>query len=255
MIAHKSFNCPGWLQPPVLALQFLTRIPMPDIGLAGNSMVGRSLLFYPLVGLLIGLALWGGQQLLQILWPELWGLQAALLLALWCLLTGGLHLDGLADSADAWVGGFGDRERTLALMKDPTCGPAAVMLLVLLMLVKFSALQALLDSDPIGLIVAPLIARSLLLLLFLTTPYVRKGGLGDVLSRHFPRTLSWWLLVMLLVLLLFSGVGGGVWLLSLLCFLALRRLMLVRLGGTTGDTAGAMVEVVEASVLLGLLLA
>ena len=58
-------------------------------------------------------------------------------------LTGGLHLDGLADSADAWVGGFGDRARTLEIMKDPRSGPAGVTAIVSLLLLKCAALASL----------------------------------------------------------------------------------------------------------------
>jgi adenosylcobinamide-GDP ribazoletransferase len=54
------------------------------------------------------------------------GVAAALVLILWVWSTGALHLDGLADSADAWVGGLASRERTLEIMKDPRSGPAAV---------------------------------------------------------------------------------------------------------------------------------
>ena len=74
-------------------------------------------------------------------------LQAALLLALWVALTGALHLDGLADSADAWLGGFGDPARTLEIMKDPRSGPVAVVVLVLLLLLKFSALLVVLQAQ------------------------------------------------------------------------------------------------------------
>ncbi len=131
----------------LIALQFLTRIPVPDHGNQDPVLVGRSLLCYPAVGLLIGCLLWGLQYLLQLLLPQLWSLQAALILTGWCLITGGLHLDGLADSADAWLGGLGDRQRTLELMKDPTCGSAAVLVLVLVLLIKFSALQLLISSS------------------------------------------------------------------------------------------------------------
>ncbi|MBD1224901.1 adenosylcobinamide-GDP ribazoletransferase [Acinetobacter seifertii] len=55
-------------------------------------------------------------------------LLAAIILTLWIWLTGGLHLDGLADTADAWVGGFGDKLRTLQIMKDPSCGPIGVLI-------------------------------------------------------------------------------------------------------------------------------
>ncbi len=254
-----SMNRAGLLHrclPLLLALQFLTRIPMPDIGLLDSAQVGRSLLWYPVVGGLIGSLLWLVQLLLQLLLPDLWSVQAGLLLLVWCLVTGGLHLDGLADSADAWAGGFGDRERSLALMKDPRCGPAAVMVLVLLLLVKFSALTALIATTPGWLILAPLVARALLLLLFLSTDYVRAGGLGAVLAQHFPRRLARYQLLLLTMLLLWLGgaIGFAVLLCSLLLFAGLRLLMCRRLGGTTGDTAGALVELSEAAVLLALLL-
>src|SRR3989338_1738452 len=135
--------------------------------------VGRSLLSYPLVGLLLGAVLLSAQWALQGQAPAL---QAALLLILWVGLTGGLHLDGLADSADAWAGGFGDRERTLAIMQDPRSGPIAVVVLVLVLLLKFAALLALIEQQhSVLLIIVPLISRSALLGLFLTTPYVRPG--------------------------------------------------------------------------------
>ncbi|MFT6915092.1 MAG: adenosylcobinamide-GDP ribazoletransferase [Motiliproteus sp.] len=252
---RKRMGLSGWCLPPLLAMQFLTRIPMPDLGLLDNTQVGRSLLWYPAVGGLIGTVLWLTQLLLQALLPDLWSVQAGLLLVVWCLLTGGLHLDGLADSADAWAGGLGDRARSLALMKDPTCGPAGVMVLVLLLVVKFSTLTALIATAPWGLIVAPLVARALLLLLFLSTDYVRAGGLGEVLVQHFPRQQARYLLAALALLLLWGGAPG---VLVLLCtgllFAGLRLLMCRRLGGTTGDTAGALVELSEAIVLLALLL-
>src|SRR5690606_32208859 len=117
--------------------------------------LGRSLLFYPLVGGLFGVLLLAFNALLDGA-PLM--LHAALLLTAWVLLSGGLHLDGLADSADAWLGGFGDRERTLTIMKDPRSGPIAVVTLVLVLLLKFSALLALIENNqPLGLLLAPLI--------------------------------------------------------------------------------------------------
>ncbi|PWQ89005.1 adenosylcobinamide-GDP ribazoletransferase, partial [Enterococcus faecium] len=94
-------------------------------------------------GLLFGLLLWLASHLLQGT-PS--PLHAALLLTLWVLLSGALHLDGLADSADAWLGGFGDRERTLRIMKDPRSGPIAVVTLVLVLLLKFCALWVLIGQ-------------------------------------------------------------------------------------------------------------
>ena len=233
-----------------IALQFLSSLPVSLPGMPAPREVGRSLLYYPLVGLLFGLLLWLASHLLQGTPPPL---HAALLLTLWVLLSGALHLDGLADSADAWLGGFGDRERTLTIMKDPRSGPIAVVVLVLVLLLKFAALLALLQANqPQALLLAPWIARGLLPLLFFSTPYVRPGGLGAVLASHLPRReLPWWLAAHALLLGLL-GAGGGLLALlgALLLFAALRQLMCQRLGGTTGDTAGALVELAETTVVL-----
>lgn len=239
--------------PLLIALQFLTRLPVSLPGMPTPEQVGRSLLWYPLVGLLLGLLLWGAHLLLGQT-PAV--LQAAIILALWVGLSGGLHLDGLADTADAWVGGFADRERTLAIMKDPRSGPIAVVVLVLLLLLKFAALFTLLQAGQgIYLLLLPWLGRSLLPLLLATTPYVRVGGLGQALVDHLPRgQLPWVLGVHLLGMLLFGWMGLLALATALLLFMWLRRALLRRLGGTTGDTAGALVELGECAVLLALAL-
>jgi adenosylcobinamide-GDP ribazoletransferase len=237
-----------------IALQFLSSLPIRLPGMPEPRELGRSLLFYPLVGLLFGAILWALNWLLSGTPPLL---HAALLLSVWVLLSGGLHLDGLADSADAWLGGFGDRERTLTIMKDPRSGPIAVVTLVLVLLLKFTALLALIgQAHSLALVIVPLIGRSALLGLFLTTPYVRAGGLGQALADHLPRSAGRQVLaVSALACVLIAGLSGVVAvLLAVLGFAWLRQVMLRRLGGTTGDTAGAMLELLEVAVLVGLAL-
>ena len=107
-----------------VALQFLTRLPLPGMASIEDRERGYSLLWYPLVGLLIGGLL---VMLAAVLSDISLLLRAALVLTAWVAITGALHLDGLADSADAWMGGLGNRERTLAIMNDPYCGPGAVV--------------------------------------------------------------------------------------------------------------------------------
>jgi adenosylcobinamide-GDP ribazoletransferase len=230
-----------------IALQFLSSLPVRLPGMPSPEASGRSLLFYPAVGLLFGVLLWVANALLAGT-PLL--LHAALLLALWVVLSGGLHLDGLADSADAWLGGFGDRERTLLIMKDPRSGPMAVVTLVLVLLLKFCALLALLEQgEQAALLMAPVLARAAMLGLFMGTPYVRAGGLGQALADHLPRGAGSWVLAAVA----FASLGFcGFWIsLSVLVgFMVLRRQMIRRLGGTTGDTAGAMLELLELLVLL-----
>ncbi|VAX03286.1 Cobalamin synthase, partial [hydrothermal vent metagenome] len=130
-----------------IALQFLTRIPVRLKDNPTEKQIALSQLYYPLVGLLIGALL------ILLAWVLQWVLQdvptmlsTAIILTGWVLISGGLHLDGLADSADAWAGGLGDRDKTLAIMKDPACGPAGVVSIVLLLLLKFAALHALLEA-------------------------------------------------------------------------------------------------------------
>ncbi|RBD43005.1 adenosylcobinamide-GDP ribazoletransferase, partial [Xanthomonas oryzae] len=113
------------------AVGFLTRMPVPGWVFARPGAQARSLLWYPLVGVLIGAVLSALAWCLRDVAPLL---GAALLLSSWVWLTGALHIDGLADTADAWVGGMGDRMRTLAIMKDPTSGPMALAAVVLALL-------------------------------------------------------------------------------------------------------------------------
>ncbi len=234
-----------------IALQFLSSLPVTLPGMPSPQAMGRSLLYYPLVGLLFGGMLWLLHLALGAAPPML---QASLLLSAWVLLSGALHLDGLADSADAWLGGFGDRARTLEIMKDPRSGPIAVVTLVLVLLLKFCALLVLLERGQFGLLVmVPVVGRAGLLGLFLCTPYVRAGGLGQALADHLPRPLG-------RAVLLVTGVAcwywAGLWMLFVAAavFYWLRHVMLRRLGGTTGDTAGALLELLELAALLALVL-
>jgi len=238
-----------------IALQFLTRLPTPVLGTIEPPQVGRSLAWYPVVGLLLGVILWGGAWLLQ---GQESLLAAAILLTLWVGLSGALHLDGLADTADAWVGGLGDRERTLAIMKDPTSGPIGVTVLVLLLLLKFVGLTALVHSANLSvLLLLPALARSAVALLFITTPYVRAGGLGEALALHAPRfaVIVGAVLVtaFMVMTLLWTGIAALVAVLAV--WFWLRWTMMQRLGGFTGDIAGALLELLECSTLLVIALA
>lgn len=241
------------MQPVLIALQFLSCLPIRLRQMPSARAIGHSLPFYPLVGLLLGSVLWLLAALLDASAPPL---VAALMLALWVALTGALHLDGLADSADAWLGGLGDRQRTLAIMKDPCSGPVAVVVLVLVLLLKFIALWVLLaEGDRSALLLAPVLGRAALPALFLHTPYVRPGGLGQALAEHLPRRQ-----VGLALLVVVTGcvlLGSDGWLalaVALLVGALVRRAMYRRLGGTTGDTAGALLELVECAVLVALAL-
>jgi adenosylcobinamide-GDP ribazoletransferase len=232
----------------LVAIGFLTRLPVPAKAFASAPATSSSLAWYPAVGLLIGGILWVLSWIMTSAPPLL---SAAVLLAVWVALTGALHLDGLADSADAWVGGLGDRERTLAIMKDPRSGPMGVTALVLVLLLKFASLASL-PAHNAALWLAPLLGRAALTAAFMVTPYVRGGGLGSSLAGA-SRTAS---VVALSVAGLFCLSEGWRGLLALIVaaavFACWRVACVRRLGGMTGDTCGALTELIEAAVLVAL---
>ena len=238
------------IRPFLAAVQFLTRLPVRLTTQVSEKDAGYSLLYYPLVGLIIGMILAGFGWLMSGMPPLA---AAALLVTIWILLTGGLHLDGLADSVDAWIGGLGDREKTLMIMKDPNCGPAGVSAIVLAILLKFVSLYSLNSAGEwIAVMLAVILARTLLPLLFLTTPYVRNNGLGSALAAFQPRNGSIFIIILTVALIFLLTGNRYLWLVltAAAVFLLLRHLMLYRIGGTTGDTAGALVEITETAILL-----
>jgi adenosylcobinamide-GDP ribazoletransferase len=241
-------------RPLLIALQFLTRLPVSVSPAPEPRELGQSLLWYPLVGLLIGGLLYGLDATLAPGAPQL--LRAALVLAAWVSLTGALHLDGLADSADAWIGGRGERDLTLRIMKDPHAGPAGVTAIVVLLLLKLAALDAVPAGQRLALILPPFLARSAVPALFACTRYVRPDGIASAHAASMPRAAA---LVVASIALCAAAIGLGSMGLAAVAtasigFVLLRAYMLRWIDGTTGDTAGAMIELLEAAVLVSLAL-
>jgi adenosylcobinamide-GDP ribazoletransferase len=245
----------------LLAMQLLTRIPVSSQfdhhGDDYKELCGRSVLSYPLVGLIIGSILALSGMIFSHFFTGHYSvfIVAVLILVIWVLITGGLHLDGLADSADGWLGGFGDPVRTLEIMKDPRSGAAGVVALVLLLLFKFVLITAVLsqreNAGLLFLIIAPVLARASIPALFLYTPYARKGGMGSIPAEYMSNGAVKIVLILLMLICLFTIKNGFYILLGMgIFFYLLRRMMIRRIGGMTGDTAGAMVEIMECTVLL-----
>lgn len=248
MSPQLSFNA-FWL-----ALQFLTRIPTPKHLTYCALQWGQSVLFFPIVGFILGILLTLSAHLLEAIHPLF---AAALLTSLWVILTGALHLDGFADTIDAWVGGMGDKEKTLAIMKDPTSGPMAVTALILLLLLKFTAIYSLIIAQHSDVLLwLPLIARSQLILLLLTTPYAKKTGMGYEMQQHLPKKTAWGVFWFIVILLLFLTDNTVIWafLSSLIFLMIYRRALCQRLNGITGDTLGAWVEISEIILLSAVIL-
>lgn len=207
---------------------------------------------YPLVGLLIGSLLAAVHWLLA---ASPAAASAAFLLLLWVLVTGALHLDGLADCADAWVGGHGSRERTLQILKDPHAGSVAVAVTVTVLLAKFAALESLLalPGSFETVLWTPVAGRTAALILLSASPYANPQGLASVWLRHLPlpaaRTVS-----LAVAVIVAWRLGWPALLAAGLVLGGVRALSMARLGGVTGDVCGAAVELVEMAVVLAAVL-
>jgi len=231
-----------------LAFQLLTIIPISHTFIASDRQLGYSSLFYPIIGLFIGAVMVGAGSLLVSMPIQV---QSAVILIIWVLLTGGLHLDGLADCADAWVGGLSGKQRSLEIMKDPASGPIAVVVLVLLLLLKWTVISEILERDDyIILILTPMLGRLAILLLMLSTNYIREGGMAEKMIKNLPQLPAY---ILSGFCLLLAGYYLG---LFVICLMFLLLFVIAyqakkRLGGVTGDVYGATVEIVEVGVLFG----
>ena len=231
----------------ILAIQFLTRLPTPALAEFRPQELARAAIWFPLVGLLLGglvaAALWLGGRV------DPW-LGALLALFAWIALTGALHLDGLADLADALGAAHGDRERLLAVLADPHMGVFGATALVAQLLSKLVLLMLLAKSGLIWpLVLIPAWAR-LGPLLWARLPPL-KPGLGERFAWQIGLRGVWFWAALLAL----ASVASPALLAAPLLLLAWRAWLLARLGGMTGDALGAGVEWVVSGLLLLVVLA
>lgn len=234
----------------ITAVRFLTIVPVPGRGLDGPGALGRAATWFPLVGLALGLVLAVVNWLLFWLFPPL--LSALLVLTAWKLLTGGIHLDGLADCLDGLAAR--DPNQALAIMRDSRIGAFGAMGLILLLLLELVAMAELPRmARGETLVMAPLVGRYAPLLLARGFPPVSEDrGYGAAFIRTVSGTA---LLVGGAVVAIVAGVIlwphgliaaaaglGAAWVAGWMFSRHLR--------GLTGDGLGASVELAELGVLL-----
>jgi cobalamin 5'-phosphate synthase/cobalamin synthase len=238
----------------LVALAFLTRFPIPLPAATDGKAVGRASLLFPAVGLLIGGVQAGVAMLLLTRLPD--PIVAVLVVAVGVLLTGALHLDGLADTADGFGGGK-TREHTLEIMRDHavgTYGATAVALAVLLQATTLASVTMLGSAGLRWIVLAPALGRWAPVLLGRYLPYARaEGGLGKALADGGTGNLEVGgatVIVGLAAGLLAGWNGAGAVALALAITILFGAYFRWRLGGVTGDTLGASVVLVEAATLV-----
>ena len=234
----------------VTAIRFLTIVPVPGRALEGPDALGRAAVWFPLVGLALGGLLWLVDGALTLLVQP--SLSAVFVLLVWKLLTGGIHLDGLADSLDGLSGR--DPAERLAIMRDGRIGTYGALGLVFVLLMAYAVLANLVlwtFRGP-GLVLAPAVGR--LAPLLLARSFTPAGGRGS--GAAFMGAVPWtapllgaipvavaalalsgpWGLLLAAVGLAVAGTAAG--------------FFSRRLGGLTGDVLGAAVELAELAVLV-----
>ena len=237
------------LRALLLAIGFATRVPVRVDRVEARDLAA-AISCLPLVGVAIG-ALCLGVFELSTLSLGRW-LPAVFCVACAALITGGLHLDGLADLFDALGGGRGERQRMLEIMRDPRVGAHGASALVLVLLAKVIAVAELPSGARwAALCGAPAVARLMAVWLLFGLPPAREGGLGhdmgaELRAGHMAFATGTFLIlaVWLGPLLLTAALA------SVAVTLGLGWLARTRLGGVTGDVCGAAIELAELAFLV-----
>jgi adenosylcobinamide-GDP ribazoletransferase len=234
-----------------IAFGLMTTLPvrLPADWSAGDS--GRAAVWYPLVGLVIGALTWLAWQGAILAFPPL--AAGILTLIVWVVLTGGLHLDGLADCCDGLLVSA-PVERRLEIMKDPHIGAFGVIGLILVLFLKAAALTSLTAQSSYSILLAASLARWCILPAGLL-PLARASGMGADYASGFRRSFILWGAVIPVVFTILLGIRGVYAIFVGLSAAALVLLLAKsQIGGVTGDVFGMVIEIVETAVLLTFLM-
>ena len=233
------------------ALQFLTIFPAPLSREVDAEACARSLIYFPLIGLILGAILFGLYYGLNLILPSL-VVNALIIIAL-VVLTGAHHLDGFADTCDGVIAGKSKEER-LAIMSDSQVGTFGIVGVILLLLLKYASLS----SVPmlLALLLMPTLSRWVMVGAIFAFPYARSSGMGVA----FKQGANWWRFAIATAIALIAAILLlKVWGLVLMAVLGLvifgvASYFRSRLGGLSGDNYGAINEFAEVLVLVAIIL-
>jgi adenosylcobinamide-GDP ribazoletransferase len=232
------------------ALQFLTIIPLPWRRGVSPENLALSTGYFPLVGLIIGLLLTSLNWLLGWFLPT--AVVHVLLIIFLAVISGALHLDGLADTCDGMAGGKSPEERW-QVMDDSRVGSFGIISVCCLLLLKYVSLNNIPQSlVTASLLLMPVVSRWAMVYAIFVYPYAKPSGLGKV----FKQGIKWLqfvtatLMALAVAAALFQLAGLaimlGIWVIVVIMAIYLKR----KFSGLTGDTYGAINEVAEVCVLL-----
>lgn len=231
-------------------IQFFTRIPVPVEIECDNEDFGKGLVFAPLIGLMIGGLLLGSYSLLVLVFPV--QVTVVFVVLIYIALTGGLHLDGLADTFDGLLSGR-SRERMLEIMKDSRIGTFGVLALVGVILSYVVLLQNMDKAIlPMVFLLMPVAGRIGSLVSAGISSYAREEGLGKSFIDYCSvKELIIGIVMSFIIFYLFLGLHGvSIVYLVHMTAIVLTYMLTRKLKGATGDVLGAVCELNQLAFML-----
>jgi len=236
----------------LIALQFLTIIPLRIKHVEREDM-SKSVVYFPLVGLLLGLILTGADRFLYFLNFEQFFINISLVVFL-IALTGGLHLDGLADTVDAFLSRK-NKEDMLKIMRDSRIGAMGVLGIISIVLLKISFLSSIsVSSKTTALLLMCILSRWALVLSMFLFPYARQEGKAKIFIHGTNlKVFAFSAIVTLFCVILFCKPQNLVIIAVIMPItFIIGRFITNRIGGITGDTLGASNELIEVVTLFSI---
>ena len=243
----------------IILIQFMTRIPIPLKISYSEKKLGKSIKFFPLVGLIIGLILYFANFLIIVYLKNIFynkTIIAIFLIILEILIVGIIHIDGLADTFDGLFS-YAKKEKMLEIMKDSRIGTNGTVVLILYFITKTVLISEIITINPKYLIIFPIIAR-------LSTPvnaglsnYAKKSGMSNaIISENGIFEAIFSLALSIILVFYIIGIKGIVAISIAFIFIIIFMLNVrKKIDGITGDTMGACLELTSILVLfLGIIL-
>ena len=243
----------------IILIQFMTRIPIPIKVEYSEKKLGKSIKFFPLVGLIIGLILYFSNFLITVYLKNIFYnkvIIAVLIIIIEILAVGIIHIDGLADTFDGLFS-YAKKEKMLEIMKDSRIGTNGTVVLILYFITKITIISEIITITPKYLIIFPIIARLSTSVNAGLSDYARKSGMSNaIISENGIFEVIFSLILTNALVFLIIGTKGGIALFIALLFIILFMFNVrKKIGGITGDTMGASLELTSILVLfLGIVL-
>ncbi|MBN2796793.1 MAG: adenosylcobinamide-GDP ribazoletransferase [Clostridia bacterium] len=232
----------------ILMLQFLTKYPLPFQLKVTDEDFTKGAIYFPVVGGIIGLNLWLFAWLLNSYVQPL--VLSVLLVSFQIFITGGLHLDGLADTFDGLYS-YREKSKILEIMKDSRVGTNGVLVLIVSILLKVSLISSLAYKDLLWvLILMPVVSRYLGMLLAFSSVYARERGMGGFFINKISKVQF---TVMTILTLIFFILKVKAFIILLLLFIftfIFRAHVYSKIDGVTGDIIGCWIEMTEVIFLM-----